>query len=368
MDDGLTRRRLLEAAGAAGAGLLLPGVPPASAAAIPFHGRHQAGIATPAQPRLHLAAFDATAASRAELRDLMRDWSAAAARVTARERRSHLTLTFGFGPGLFRDDRYGLESRRPPALAPLPPFPGDALDPARSGGDLAVQACADHPEVAADAIARLTARAAGAATPRWSQAGFGRSSSTSRSQQTPRNLMGFKDGTNNIKAEDRRAMARSVWVGPRDRPAWMRDGSYMVARRIRMRLDAWHATPVHRQERVIGRHKRSGAPLGGRREHDAVDLEAGVERGDPTIPTDAHIRLSSPHANGGARILRRSYNYSEGLLFLAFQRHPRQFIAIQRRLGERDDALGAFIVHEGSALFAVPPGFSRHGYVGDGVL
>lgn len=369
MDDGLTRRRLLEAAGVAGAGMLLPGVSaPATAHAIPFHGRHQAGIATPAQARLHLAAFDATAASRAELRDLMREWSQAAARITARERRSHLTLTFGFGPGLFRDDRYGLERKRPPGLAQLPPFPGDALDPARSGGDLVIQACADDADSAAHAIERLTARAAGAATKRWSQAGFGRGTSTTRSQRSHRNLMGFKDGTNNIKAEDRRAMTRRVWVGPRDRPAWMRDGSYMVVRRIRMKLDEWEATPVHRQERVIGRHKRSGAPLGGRREHDAVDLNAGVERGDPTIPTDAHIRLSSPHANGGARILRRSYNITDGLLFISYQRHPRQFIAIQRRLGERDDALGAFIVHEASALFAVPPGFSRHGYVGDGVL
>jgi deferrochelatase/peroxidase EfeB len=157
-------------------------------------------------------------------------------------------------------------------------------------------------------------------------------------------------------------------VGPRDRPEWLRGGSYLVARRIRMRLDEWDATPVHRQERVIGRHKRTGAPLGGRHEHDRVDLEAGVSKGDPVIPTDAHIRLSSPHANGGKMLLRRSYNYSEGLLFIAYQRNPRQFIAIQRRLGERDDALGDFIVHEGSALFACPPGARRGGFVGEGLV
>jgi deferrochelatase/peroxidase EfeB len=185
--------------------------------------------------------------------------------------------------------------------------------------------------------------------------------------------MGFKDGTNNPKGDDPAAMARSVWVGARERPTWLRGGSYLVARRIRMRLDAWNATPVHRQERVIGRHKQSGAPLGGRHEHDHVDLNAGVSKGDPVIPTDAHIRLSAPSANGGKRLLRRSYNYREsdtdaGLLFLAYQRHPRQFVAIQRRLGERDDALGEFIVHEGSALFACPPGYRRGGFVGEGLL
>jgi deferrochelatase/peroxidase EfeB len=104
-----------------------------------------------------------------------------------------------------------------------------------------------------------------------------------------------------------------------------------------------------------------------------VDLNAGVSKGDPVIPTDAHIRLSSPSANGGTKLLRRSYSYREsdtdaGLLFLAYQRHPRQFVAIQRRLGERDDALGEFIVHEGSALFACPPGYRRGGFVGEGLL
>jgi deferrochelatase/peroxidase EfeB len=148
----------------------------------------------------------------------------------------------------------------------------------------------------------------------------------------------------------------------------MRGGSYLVVRRIRMKLDAWNATPVNRQERVIGRRKRSGAPLGGQREFDPVDLNAGVASGNPVIPADAHIRLASPHANGGVRILRRSYNTSDGLLFIAFQRHPRQFAAIQQRLGERQDALGSFIVHEGSAVFACPPGARRGGFVGDGLL
>src|SRR6187455_3268345 len=45
----------------------------------PFHGKHQAGIVTPAQDRLHFAAFDVTATSRAELLLLLKAWTAAAA-------------------------------------------------------------------------------------------------------------------------------------------------------------------------------------------------------------------------------------------------------------------------------------------------
>jgi deferrochelatase/peroxidase EfeB len=180
--------------------------------------------------------------------------------------------------------------------------------------------------------------------------------------------MGFKDGTNNIAGDDRTAMRHSVWVGPRDSPQWLRGGSYLVVRRIRMKLDEWNATPTDQQERVIGRHKGSGAPLGATHEFDQADFDAGVPEGNPTIPSDAHIRLASPHANGGKMLLRRSYNTDDGLLFLAYQRNPRQFIAIQRRLGERDDALGEFIVHEGSALFACPPNARRGGSIGDALL
>ena len=66
----ITRRRLLASAGvgAAGIGLggaagYLVGQDAAEAngdgtGSVPFYGEHQAGIATPAQDRLHFAAFD----------------------------------------------------------------------------------------------------------------------------------------------------------------------------------------------------------------------------------------------------------------------------------------------------------------------
>jgi high-affinity iron transporter len=55
-------------------------------------------------------------------------------------------------------------------------------------------------------------------------------------------------------------------------------------------------------------------------------------------------------------------------LFIAFQRDPvKQLVAIQTRLGS-NDALGEYIEHTGSALFAVPPGAASGGYVGEALL
>jgi deferrochelatase/peroxidase EfeB len=208
--------------------------------------------------------------------------------------------------------------------------------------------------------------ARGTAVTRWSQLGFGRTSTTSTSQATPRNLMGFKDGTKNIKAEDRADLDAFVWVGDETDQPWMRGGSYLVARRIRMLIEAWDADYLADQEQLIGRIKESGAPLGGRDEFDGVDL-AGK-----TIPADAHIRLAAPASNGGRKILRRGYSFTDGidpvtgqldagLFFLAYQKDPRrQFVPIQARLAA-NDALNEYIKHTGSALFAVPPGVNAAG-------
>jgi deferrochelatase/peroxidase EfeB len=392
---GLTRRRLFLAAGASGAGLALGAVEleraldtDSASETFPFHGDHQAGIATPAQDRLHFAAFDVTAERRGELRDLLRVWSQAAARMCAGRcvgdanddpagppddtgealglPTARLTVTFGLGPSLF-DSRFGLASGRPAALADLPEFPGDSLELERSGGDLCVQACADDQQVAFHAVRNLARIARGVAVMRWSQLGFGRTSSTSRSQETPRNLMGFKDGTNNIKLEDERALRDHVWVGPADEPSWMRGGTYLVARRIRMLIEVWDRASLGDQEATIGRRKTSGAPLGGEDEFDPVHAAA--------LPTDAHVRL----ARGDERILRRGYSFTDGmdtrlgqldagLFFLCFQRDPRrQFVPLQQRLGA-NDALNEYITHTGSAVFACPPGARPTGFVGDTLL
>ena len=73
---------------------------------------------------------------------------------------SRLTVTFGFGPSLFEKPGLGLAAKRPAALRPLPPLPGDELSPAQSGGDICVQACSDDPQVAFHASATWPGSAA----------------------------------------------------------------------------------------------------------------------------------------------------------------------------------------------------------------
>ncbi|MFD8996752.1 iron uptake transporter deferrochelatase/peroxidase subunit [Streptomyces abikoensis] len=358
--------------------------------AVPFHGAHQAGIATPVQDRLHFASFDVTTTDRAALIKLLQEWTAAARAMTAGHevgagaisaneelppddtgealglKPSRLTLTFGVGPGLFEKDgkdRFGLKARRPQALIDLPAFPGDNLDAARSGGDLCVQACADDPQVAVHAIRNLARIGMGRVAIRWSQLGFGKTSSTTPDAQTPRNMMGFKDGTRNIAGDDTARLDKHVWVGEKDGPDWMVGGSYLVARRIRMHIETWDRTSLAEQEDVFGRDKSEGAPVGKQREHDEPLLKA--------MKPDAHVRLAHPDSNNGVTILRRGYSFTDGtdglgrldagLFFIAYQRDVRDgFVPLQTNLS-RHDALNEYIQHVGSAVFAVPPGVRDKG-------
>jgi deferrochelatase/peroxidase EfeB len=216
------------------------------------------------------------------------------------------------------------------------------------------------------------------ASVRWSQLGFGRTSSTSRAQATPRNLMGFKDGTNNLKAEDTALLDKHVWVQPGDGPDWMTGGSYLVARRIRMMIETWDRTNLAEQQTIIGRFKGSGAPLTGRQEFDEFDFGAGGEDNDPVIAPEAHVRLAHPSMNNDARMLRRGYNFVDGsdglgrldagLFFLAYQRDPHtQFVPVQNNLA-RSDVLNEYIRHVGSALFACPPGVRAGGWWGQALF
>jgi deferrochelatase/peroxidase EfeB len=369
--------------------------PAAATDRVPFEGAHQAGIATPAQQRLAFAGYDFTldsgsvAANRAALKELLQTWTAAAAAMCAGQMvpgdsttptappadtgeavglpTANLTITFGFGPSLF-DRRFGLAGKRPAALADLPHFAADQIDPQNSDGDLCIQACADDPVVAFHAIRNLARLGRGTVVMRWSQLGFGKASSTSAAEETPRNLMGFKDGTRNIETADDALMKQYVWVGGDGDQAWMRGGSYLVARRIRMKIEAWDRDYLSDQEAVFGRQKVSGAPLGGIREHDTPNFATTeAATGEPVIATDAHIRLVAHENNNGLRILRRGYSYTDGmfsdsgelnagLFFIAFQRDPRtQFVPLQRKLSA-SDALNEYIEHVGSGLFACPPG------------
>ncbi|HEX4755615.1 MAG TPA: Dyp-type peroxidase [Candidatus Dormibacteraeota bacterium] len=411
----ITRRRALQdVALAFGAAGLAPALAPAASVwaatqdiatgaprVIPFAGQHQAGIATPQQAHACFASLDYTGREEADLAALLRDWSQAAGRMTAGFTAvatsdsqdsppadsgealgllpARLTVTFGLGPALFTAIR-SLRPRRPAQLQPLPPFSTDRLDPLISGGDLAIQACADDPYVAFHAVRMLLALATGRAQLRWMLRGFLPSDQVQSG--TVRNLMGFKDGTANPTPADP-FFDPTVWVQPADAPAWLRSGSYLVVRRIRMRLGHWDGSDFGEQEQTFGRLRGNGAPLTGGGEFTPPDFDAR-SGGLPVIPLDGHIRRAHSSFNGGARILRRGYAYSDGvadsargdlasggldagLLFLAYMRDPGQFIRIQSSLAELDH-LNEYVVHVGSAIFAVPPGASQGGFVGETLL
>jgi deferrochelatase/peroxidase EfeB len=396
---GPSRRRLLAGAGAAGAGVLAGGLAgyftaqdgraagaDGSDQTIPFYGTHQAGIATPAQDRLAFGSLNAvTGASAADVRDLLHAWTKAAADMTAGRLVgqdtqpyappvdtgeavgapvSRLTITIGYGPTLF-DHRFGLAGRKPSALAQLPPLPNENLDPDYTGGDLCVQACSDDPLVAFHAVRNLARIGMGVVEHNWMELGFGRTSTTTASQPTPRNLLGFKDGTRNIKAEQTSLMNDYVWVGRETDQPWLRGGSYLVARKIRIFVESWDRDYLQDQENTIGRAKVSGAPLSGGKEFTTPVFAATGSDGQPAIPANAHIRLASFEHNGGTRILRRGYSFTDGidpqagtllggLLFIAFMKNPAQFVRLQQSLGA--DALNEYTQHTGSAVFACPPG------------
>lgn len=419
--SGLSRRRLLGGGAALAGGLAATAggsfaagrataaeVPAPGSATYPFRGLHQAGIVTPAQDRLHVAAFDVTTDDRAALVALLQRWTEAAERMTQGLPAgplgpvdgpddappddtgealdlppSGLTLTVGFGPGLFRDghgrDRFGLAARRPAALAELPHVPGDALQPHRGGGDLVVQACADDPQVAVHAIRNLARLGFGTAAVRWSQLGFGRTSSTTAAQTTPRNLFGFKDGTANIRAEETDALADHVWVARGDDPAadWLSGGSYLVTRRIAMHVEVWDRQPRADQEAFVGRTKGSGAPLSGGMESTAPDFDLQGSDG-PLVPRTSHVRVVHPDFHGGVRLLRRGYNFVDGstdlgaldagLFFMAYVRDPRTHVTPLLRAMARHDALMEYLRTTASGVYAVPPGAGAGEYLGQALL
>ena len=405
-----------------------PAAPSPAARIEPFWGPNQSGIVTPAQGHTYFAALDLTTEKRGDVVELLKAWTTAAARLAAGRpiepfektelaynyettttstvttssdeptpitislpdtgeaeglSPARLTITFGFGPGLFEKDgkdRYGLAKSRPEPLAELPHFAGDELAPEHTGGDLSIQACADDAQIAFHAVRQLIRLADDVAQVRWAQTGFMPSFGTG---QSARNLMGFKDGTNNPSTADPAIMSKVVWVGD-EGPDWMRGGSYMVVRRIRIALEHWDRSKIPFQEETVGRHKGSGAPIGKTNEHDAVDLDATDKDGNYIIAENAHVRLAAAASNDGAQILRRPYSYNDGvnftaerwppwrqgieydagLFFICYQRDPRTgFVKMFEKMAKLD-MLNQFVTHVGGGLFACPGGVAQGEFIG----
>ncbi|WP_033287560.1 Dyp-type peroxidase [Amycolatopsis jejuensis] len=368
----MRRRAFLRTAAAAGAGVAgLAG----SAAAPPryertgtFHGSRQTALL--AEPARHsiVAAFDVIAENRAELTTLLRELTDRARSLTTggapaavgitgppadsgvlgpEVPKGQLSVLVGAGASLF-DERYGLAARKPAKLKPMPTFPDDVLDPGWCHGDLSLVLNAAEPDTVLHALRDIARATRGGMQLRWKIDGF---SSPPRPAGTPRNLLGFKDGTANPEPDS------LVWTDD--------GGSYQVIRLIRMLVEFWDRVSLSEQENMIGRRRDTGAPLDGAAEHDVPRYDE-----DPVgtvIPLTSHIRLANPRTpqTDGERILRRAVNYDRGvdangnldmgLVFTCYQRDlERQFEAVQKRLA--GEPLTDYVSPFGGGYFHLFPG------------
>ncbi|MDR7276075.1 Dyp-type peroxidase [Catenuloplanes atrovinosus] len=341
------RALLLGGAGVGLAGLAGCATPAAApeppAVAVPPAVARQPGVVTPPAAETEFVAFDVTAPDRDALAEALRALSVPAAGVT---------VTVAVGASLF-DRPFGLA--RPRRLTRMPPFRADVLDARWCHGDLLVQVGADTRE----RIDAVLARPLPHLTPRWRLAGT----------QRDRNPFGFTEGAGNPDTANAELMDRCVWVQPGDdEPAWCAGGTYQVVRLIRLAVPAWEAEPAHVQERVIGRHKDTGAPLG-RTAPDAV-VEFAADPDGAVIPLDAHIRRAYPRAGRERRILRRGHAYRRdpadvGQIFVCFQRDLELgFATVQRRLA--GEALERYVRTFGGGYYFVPPGGGD--FIGEAML
>lgn len=366
----------------------------------PFYGPHQSGIVT-AQPAAALvASFDVLAGSRPDLVDLMQRLTARTAALMAGEMPAPLdpklpppdsgllgpkgmtdglSMTVAFGASLF-DDRFGLAAQRPRRLVAMRAFPNDALVGESCHGDLLIQFNANTAETNIHALRVILKDFPALLSLRWKQDGFLPPHTVKTAgRDTARNLLGFKDGTANLDARDDALMDHIVWIGEgSDEPAWTRRGSYQVVRIIRTLVERWDRTPLREQQAIIGRDKTEGAPLGLEREHDTPDY--GADPKGHGVPLDAHIRRANPReaATADSVILRRAYNYSNGitkagqldmgLLFGSFQSDlDRGFIAVQTRLN--GEPLEEYIKPVGGGYFLALPGVEdRRDYLAKALL
>jgi len=402
-DKPISRRAFIKKAGMMGAGammapsimkLLFGGTSPKDALAleeanqaIPFYGKRQSGITTPIQRQVYFAVLDLATEDLETIRGIFKSWTAYIARMMQGELveayksntmlpptdtgeavgmgTERLTITVGVSPTFL--DKLKLSSKKLPELEDLPKFARDQLQEDFTGGDICIQACAEDAQVAFHAVRNLLRKGREHLTLKWSQTGYAAITSQG---STPRNLFGFKDGTANVTSQD--DFDRVIWC---DQDNWMKNGTYLIVRRVQMHLETWDRTSLREQENTFGRHRDSGAPFGAVDEFDPVDLELKDDKGNLVIPEDCHVRLAK---EVGEEIYRRAFSYANGidprtgqfdagLLFISFQKDPQQFIKVQKNLGTKDK-LNEYITHVGSGLFAILPGVEEGGYLGQSLF
>jgi len=360
-------------------------VSPASQVA--FYGTHQAGIVTPQQTYMYLASFRIISESRSDLISMLKEWTRFSDLSVAGGYRqssgndqlppsdtgetmdlgaSNLTMTYGFGAGFFMkdgQDRFGAASRKPLYLQDIPRMPNDHIDADFKAGDIVAQICADNQQVAFHALRNLIRIASGQAVVNWIEEGF----ISAPEGKTPRNLFGFKDGTANLLHQNPEGFNQVVWADAGE-PAWMKGGSYLAYRKIRMLLEVWDRTSLKAQEDTFGRAKESGAAYGSKEEFEPVQTSE--------LPQTSHVFLAK---QSGQAIHRRAYSYTgaidprtgqldAGLLFLSYQRNPQEQFIPMLRMMQSKDKLNEYTQHIGSAMYACPGGLLEGQYIGQALL
>ena len=364
--------------------------PPAAAERfVPFEGPHQTGItALPIPEQGLIASFNVHAKDRAELKSTLQELTEEIRGLMAGkppETRDpafppvdsgilgehppadNLSIVVGVGASLF-DNRFGLAERKPKELVTMPFLANDRLDPKLSHGDVSIIFEAGHNDTVQFALRQLMRRTRSDLVLRWMIDGYARGIGAGQVSETatPRNLLGFKDGTANLNVDDGALMDRHVWVAPDDgEPEWATGGSYQAVRIIRMFVEFWDRTQLIEQETLIGREKLSGAPMGLKGEFDDPDYPEDPD--GKRIKLDAHIRLANPRTPETDKnlILRRGFNYSrgfdgagrldQGLAFIAYQRSLQDgFLTVQSRL--KGEPLEEYIMPVGGGFFFMLPG------------
>ena len=397
-DKKISRRDFLKKAGMVGAGVAIGASGAGSVFAnilnsktdqivgdekISFYGEHQSGIATPVQKNVYFAVLDLHSEDKVAIIEMFKEWTKYTEKLmkgelVGEELKNHLlppidtgetmglnpyrlTLTFGVSPSFL--DKLKLGNKKMEEFKDLPHFPRDQIKDKYKGGDICIKACADDAQVAFHAVRNLVRKGRSLVTLKWTQSGF---LPIGNGKETPRNLFGFKDGTENPKNNN--DFKDVVWY---DKNNWLKNGTFLIVRRIQMHLETWDRTNLQEQENTFGRYKESGAPFGEKDEFATIDINKLGTDGKPILPIDSHVYLAK---KAETKICRRAFSYSDGidevsgqfdagLLFICFQKHPDQFIKIQNSLGN-DDKLNEYITHIGTGIFACFGGIKEGEYIG----
>ena len=224
-------------------------------------------------------------------------------------------------------------------------------------------------------------------------------------EDTPRNLLGFKDGTHEPHRDAAEGYAggkTTSTIRPalmmssgstREGPAWLRGGSYVVVTaHPRGSLEHWDRTEVSIfRKQVIGRQKYCPAPRSATPPTSStpIDLAAqdsrrqsGDRRECPYPPR--HRRQQRRRRNPAPRLLPtmtaspsppnagrpgvRASLYDAGLFFVCYQSDPRTGFSKLFEPMSKLDALNQFTTHVGSGLFACPPGVTDGDYIGQALF